>query len=103
MLAKRGLSFMVYRRRLCLYSAAVINTKSGECAYHTLEKTMNFDDNDLSAKCWVFGGMSRGNASHVSYGGDKGDVTEQEFVDMILAFLSKKQSPMGETKYPTEE
>lgn len=88
---------------LCLYSAAVINTKSGECAYYTLEKTMNFDDITNLEKCWVFGGMSRGNASHVSYDGLMGDVTEQQFVDFILAFLSKSHSPMGETKYPTEE
>jgi TPR repeat protein len=88
---------------LCLYSAAVINTKSGECDYYTLEKTMNFDEKDFSAKCWVFGGMSRGNSSHVSYDAAKGDVTEQQFVDMILAFLSKKHSPMGETEYPSGE
>lgn len=90
---------------LCLYSAAVINTKSGKCAYYTLEKTMNFGDITNLEKCWVFGGMTRDNASHVSYDGLTGDVTEQQFVDFILAFLSKskKPSPMGETKYPTEE
>ena len=90
---------------LCLYSAAVINTKSGKCAYYSLEKTMNFGDITNLEKCWVFGGMTRDNASHVSYDGLTGDVTEQQFVDFILAFLSKskKPTPMGETKYPTEE
>ena len=90
---------------LCLYSAAVINTKSGECAYYTLEKTMNFDDISNLEKCWVFGGMSRDNASHVSYDFLAGDVTEQQFVDFILAFLSKStnHSKIGETVYPTDE
>ena len=90
------------RMPLCLYSAAVINTKSGECAYYTLEKTMNFGDINNLEKCWVFGGMSRGNASHVSYDGLTGDVTEQQFVDFILAFLSKStnHSKIGETQYP---
>ncbi len=93
------------RMPLCLYSAAVINSKTKECAYYTLEKTMNFGDITNLEKCWVFGGMTRDNASHVSYDGLTGDVTEQQFVDFILAFLgrSEKPLPMGETKYPTEE
>ncbi|MBR6490302.1 MAG: SEL1-like repeat protein [Muribaculaceae bacterium] len=93
------------RMPLCLYSAAVINTRSGECAYYTLEKTMNFDEVTSDTKCWVFGGMSRNNASHVSYDMLTGDVTEQQFVDFILAFLSKSSnhSKIGETVYPTKE
>ena len=58
---------------------------------------------DIGAKSWVFGGMSRDNASHVSYDFLADDISEQQFVDFILAFLSKNHSPMGETKYPTEE
>ncbi|MBQ2164766.1 MAG: sel1 repeat family protein [Muribaculaceae bacterium] len=93
------------RMPLCLYSAAVINSKTKECFYYTLEKTMNFGDITNLEKCWVFGGMTRDNASHVSYDGLTGDVTEQQFIDFIRAFLSKskKPTPMGETKYPTEE
>ena len=93
------------RMPLCLYSAAVINTKTGVCAYYTLEKTMNLGDISNFDKSWMFGGMSRDNASHVSYHVVTGNVTEQQFVDSILAFHSKakKTSPMGKTQYPANK
>lgn len=79
---------------IALYIAFVPD--NGHYSVYTLEKTFNFDDNEL----WIIGGITSG--SHTSYTDIPRPASPEDFVAKLLETI-KKDAPAVRTVYPKKE
>lgn len=85
------------RMPLCRYAAAVIDKNRRFGRYYTLERSINFSDDEETL--WMVGGEE--GTSHFNYGPLKGKPTEENFLKRVLELWDGHKDVRVETKENT--
>ena len=85
------------RMPLCRYAAAVIDKNRRFGRYYTLERSINFSDDEETL--WMMGGEE--GTSHFNYGPLKGKPTEENFLKRVLELWDGHKNVRVETKENT--
>ncbi|MBR4926259.1 MAG: sel1 repeat family protein [Prevotella sp.] len=85
------------RMPLCRYAAAVIDKNRRFGRYYTLERSINFSDDEETL--WMMGGEE--GTSHFNYGPLKGKPTEENFLKRVLELWDGHKDVRFETKENT--
>lgn len=85
------------RMPLCRYAAAVIDKNRRFGRYYTLERSINFSDDEETL--WMVGGEE--GTSHFNYGPLEGKPTEENFLKRVLELWEDHKNVRVETKENT--